>query len=204
VQRRSVKSGVEGQLLFEILWQMAYDNWRGMLRVMFVGTLAYLGLILLLRTSGKRTLSKMNAFDLVVTVAHGSTLATVLLTEDVALLEGLLGFAVLIGLQYMVAWLSVRSSRVRLLVKAEPTMLFYRGSFLWDAMRRERVTENEVRAAVREARFAAMEDVEAVVLETAGTFAVVQAAAPDSASALQGVKSSMADANLSWGPDEEH
>jgi uncharacterized membrane protein YcaP (DUF421 family) len=41
-----------------------------------------------LRVSGKRTLAKMNAFDLVVTVALGSTLATILLSADVSLAEG--------------------------------------------------------------------------------------------------------------------
>ena len=50
-------------------------------------------LVIFLRLSGKRTLSKMNAFDLVVTVALGSTLATVLLTKDVALADGALAFA---------------------------------------------------------------------------------------------------------------
>jgi len=56
-----------------------------------------------LRISGKRTLSKMNACDFIVTVALGSTLATVLLSKDVALAEGLLAFILLIGLQFMVA-----------------------------------------------------------------------------------------------------
>ena len=51
----------------------------------------------LLRVSGKRTLAKLNAFDLVVTVALGSTLATVLLSQSVALADGLLGFALLVG-----------------------------------------------------------------------------------------------------------
>lgn len=67
---------------------MFFDGWTGLLRVLVVGTLAYAALVLLLRVSGKRTLSKMNAFDLVVTVALGSTLATVLLSRDVALAEG--------------------------------------------------------------------------------------------------------------------
>lgn len=44
-------------------------------RTLLIGFLAYIGLILVLRVSGKRTLTKMNAFDLVVTVAIGSTLA---------------------------------------------------------------------------------------------------------------------------------
>jgi hypothetical protein len=44
---------------------MFFDDWTGLARVATVGILAYVGLILLLRVSGKRTLSKMNAFDLV-------------------------------------------------------------------------------------------------------------------------------------------
>lgn len=58
---------------------MVFSRWAGIVRVVIVGTLAYVALVLLLRVSGKRTLSTMNAFDLVVTVALGSTLATVIL-----------------------------------------------------------------------------------------------------------------------------
>lgn len=58
---------------------MFFDGWLGLVRALVMGTSAYLALILLLRISGKRTLSKLNAFDFVVTVAIGSTLATVLL-----------------------------------------------------------------------------------------------------------------------------
>jgi uncharacterized membrane protein YcaP (DUF421 family) len=89
---------------------MFFDNWMGLGRVLVVGTLAYLALVLTLRVSGKRTLSKLNAFDLVVTVALGSTLATVLLTEDVALAEGILAFGLLALLKFVPAWLSVRSN----------------------------------------------------------------------------------------------
>ncbi len=48
---------------------MFFDSWAGLLRVLVVGPLAYAALVLLLRVTGKRTLSKMNAFDLIVTVA---------------------------------------------------------------------------------------------------------------------------------------
>jgi hypothetical protein len=142
---------------------MFFDNWAGIGRTVVVGVLAYLSLVLLLRISGKRTLSKKNVFDLVVTVALGSTLATIVLSEDVALAEGVVAFAVLIGLQFVIAWTSVRSKTVRRLVKAEPTQLLYRGQFLCGPMKAERVTEDEVRAAIREQGVAALEDVEAVV-----------------------------------------
>ena len=76
---------------------MLFDTWFGLVRIVVVGTAAYAALVLILRVSGKRTLAKLNAFDLVVTVALGSTLATVLLSKSVALAEGLLGFALLVG-----------------------------------------------------------------------------------------------------------
>ncbi|MGE3269347.1 MAG: DUF421 domain-containing protein [Chloroflexota bacterium] len=155
---------------------MLFDSWTGLARVVIVGTLAYAGLVILLRVSGKRTLSKMNAFDLVVTVALGSTLATIILTSDVALLEGLTAFALLILLQLGITWLSVRSKLVRELVKAEPTLLAHRGELLHGALRRERVTEAEVLAAIRSQGIASVSQVEAVVLETDGSFSTIRRA----------------------------
>lgn len=76
---------------------MWFDGWYGIARVLVIGSAAYVALIALLRISGKRTLSKLNAFDLVVTVALGSTLATILLSKDVALAEGIAAFVVLVG-----------------------------------------------------------------------------------------------------------
>lgn len=158
----------------EELLRMLFQNWTGLLRTLVVGILAYVVLVLALRVSGKRTLSKMSAFDLVVTVALGSTLASIILTKDVALAEGVLAFCLLIALQYAVAWTSVRSKSVRRLVKSEPKMLLCRGEFLHGAMRVERVTEEEVHAAIRSQGFATVEEVEAVVLETDGSFSVIK------------------------------
>ena len=105
---------------------MFFDGWFDLLRILVVGVLAYAGLILILRVTGKRTLAKMNAFDFVVTVALGSTLASAVLSSDVSLSEALLAFATLCGLQFVIAFTSVRSSRVRSLVKSEPALLAWR------------------------------------------------------------------------------
>lgn len=153
---------------------MLFDTWFGILRVLVVGTLAYIALVLLLRVSGKRTLAKLNAFDLVVTVALGSTLATVLLSKSVALVEGVAGFALLATLQYVVAWLAVRSPRVSGLVKSEPTLLLHHGCFLEAAMRAQRVTRGEILAALRGAGAADPSGIAAVVLETDGSLSVLQ------------------------------
>lgn len=155
---------------------MIFDSWSGLGRVLLVGTLAYLALVLLLRASGKRTLTKLNAFDLVVTVALGSTLATVLLSKSVALAEGVLAMALLIFLQFAITWLSVRSSTLQKLVKAEPTLVLHRGVYLDRAMSRERVTREEVLAVLRANGKSEVESVEAVVLETDGSFSVLSSA----------------------------
>lgn len=163
---------------------MLFSGWDSLFRTLVVGVLAYIALIVFLRISGKRTLSKMNAFDLVVTVALGSTLATVLLAKDVALAEGVLSFALLISLQFAVSWSSVRVSWVRRLATGEPLMLLYCGEFLSTALRQARVTEDEVRAAVRSAGIDSLDKVHAVVLETDGSFSVVQPDADGNATSL--------------------
>lgn len=168
--------------------QFFFTGWDSLARTLIIGVLAYVMLIIFLRISGKRTLSKMNAFDLVVTVALGSTLATVLLNKEVALAEGTLAFALLIGLQFIVTWSSVRARWVRQLVTGEPRMLLYCGEYLPAAMVDARVTKDEIRAAVRAAGLPSLDDAEAVVLETDGTFSVVQRSGKTEASSLGGVQ----------------
>ena len=166
---------------------MFFDDWSGIWRTLLVGALAYGALIALVRVAGKRTLAKMNAFDLIVTVALGSTLATILLSEDVALAEGVAAFALLIGLQLAITWLSVRTKVVPALVKSEPTLLVFRGRQLDQAIRGQRVSEEEVLQAVRQRGLASVADVHAVVLETDGSFSVMGSASKDGDSALRNV-----------------
>jgi uncharacterized membrane protein YcaP (DUF421 family) len=166
---------------------MFFDSWGGLLRIVVMGIIAYAGLVLLLRVSGKRTLSKMNAFDLVVTVALGSTLATVLLSKTIALAEGLLALALLVFVQFAVTWSSVRSSTVQRLVKDEPRLLFYEGRFLRDAMRVELVTEEEIESAMRQQGFAHLDGVGAAVLETEGSVTIIPSTNSTSTSTLTNV-----------------
>jgi uncharacterized membrane protein YcaP (DUF421 family) len=167
---------------------MFFDGFDGILRTLLVGALAYVALLLIVRASGKRTLAQMNAFDWIVTVALGSTLATILLAPEVALAEGVTALALLIGLQFLVSWLSVHSRSMRTLVRSQPRLLLYRGVFLEDAMRRERVTRSEVNQALRTGGFADASAVLAVVLETDGTFSVIGRGEHDGQEALRDVK----------------
>jgi uncharacterized membrane protein YcaP (DUF421 family) len=152
---------------------MFFDTWFGLIRVVVIGVTAYAALVMLLRVSGKRTLGRMNAFDLVVTVALGSAFATVVLDKSVPLAEGVVAFALLIALQFVITWLSVRVRWVRALVKSEPTLLVSDGAYLDNAMSAQRVTREEVEAALREQGVSGVETVACVVLETDGTLSVI-------------------------------
>jgi uncharacterized membrane protein YcaP (DUF421 family) len=155
------------------LTNLFYDSWQELARVLLIGIPAYVALVLTLRISGKRTLTKLNAFDFVVTVALGSTLATVLLSKDVALAEGPMALALLVFLQYVISWGSVRLPWFSRMVKSEPTLLVHRGEFLDDAMLQQRVTRGEVLSILRKDGITAVSDAAAVVLETDGSFSVV-------------------------------
>ena len=164
-----------------------YQGWTGILRVVAVSVIAYAGLIFFLRITGKRSLAKLNAFDFVVTVALGSILATIVLSKDVALVEGVTAFAILLGLQFIVGWSSVRSQTVRGLVKAEPALLVYRGELLDAALKAQRVAQAEVYQVMRTQGFASVEDIEAVVLETDGSFSVIPKSSGKGTSSLTSI-----------------
>lgn len=151
---------------------MLFQDWSDIVRTLLVGVLAYLGLVLFLRVSGKRTLAKLNAFDLVVTVALGSALSAILLQESVALAEGLTAFATLILLQFLVTFTSVRSRRFARAVRSEPALLVRAGEVLEKAARRERITAEEIESAVRADGGTGIADADMVVLESDGSLSV--------------------------------
>lgn len=166
---------------------MFFDSLFGLARILIIAISAYIILIICLRISGKRTLSKWNAFDFVVTIALGSTLATVILSKDVALIEGVLAFVLLIALQFIMTWLSVRSKIFEHLIKTKPTILFKEGQFLQEPLKAQRVTKSEILAAVRGTGCASLQDIAAVILETDGSFSVIRKCEEKPMSALEDV-----------------
>lgn len=163
-----------------------FGSWNAILHTLITGTLSYFGLIAWLRVSGKRTLSKWNSFDFVVTVAFGSVLASALLSDSTSFVQAMIGIGLLVGFQYLLTWLSVRTTTVQRLIKAEPTLLLFRGELLHTTLKKQRVARGEVLAAIRSSGCGQVETVDAVVLETNGNFSIIPTI--DSGSALEDVE----------------
>lgn len=163
---------------------MWFDSWSDVIRTIIVGAAAYGFLVITLRVLGKRTLSQMNAFDFVVTVALGSTLATILLSSDVSWTEGATAFALLAGLQFLVAWLSARFRWFSRMVTSHSVVLVADGQIDRDAIESNRLTESQVLQAVRGGGYGDVALVGAVVLEPNGKLSVISQQQMGSGSAM--------------------
>lgn len=168
-----------------MLW---FDDWQSLMKVLAAGVTSYVFLILFLRISGKRTLSQLNMFDFVITVAFGSTIATTILSRDTPIVNGLTALALLVLMQYVVAWTSMRWGWLRKLVKSTPRLLYFRGEYHREAMRRERIEEGEIIQAIRSMGIGSMDQVEAVVLETNGNLSVLKSVGEGKGSTLGNVE----------------
>lgn len=152
-----------------------FENYEGILRTLIITVLAYFTMVFFLRISGKRTLSKMNAFDFIVTIALGSSLATVALNKNVPLLEGALVFFLLIFLQYFITWLSVRVKSVKKIITSQPSLLVYKGEVLNENLKKERITLEEIFVAARKEGVMDLKNAGAVILETTGDITIIPA-----------------------------
>ncbi|BAC19496.1 hypothetical protein HMPREF0290_0180 [Corynebacterium efficiens YS-314] len=166
---------------------MWFDSWDDVVRIVLVGAASYTALVILLRLAGKRTLSQLNVFDFVVTVALGSILASVLLDSTLSLAEGITALALLGGLQFSVASISSRWPGTRTIITGDPELLLANGKIRHEAMHRNRLTESEIRQAVRASGGGDLSQIRAVVLESNGKISVITDSQFSNGSALQDV-----------------
>jgi uncharacterized membrane protein YcaP (DUF421 family) len=157
-----------------------FDSWESLAITAFSTTVAYLVIVFILRATGKRTLSKMNAFDFIVTVALGSALANVALNKDVPIADGAVAFFMLIFLQLAITWISARFRPFKHLITSQPSLLLYKGELFEDVLKRERVTIEELNMAARNKGIDELSAVDAIVLETTGKISVISKLPSDS------------------------
>ena len=160
-----------------------FNGWEPLARTLIVAISAYVCMLVTIRVSGPRTLAQLNAYDFIVTIALGSTLASVIISSDVALAQGLLAFVLLTLMQFLLASATRRSKWCEELVTGEPQLLVHRGRTLAEAMRKNRVSPSAIDAAVRNAGYSSS-DVLAIVLETNGKLSVVPSRPGDRTDAI--------------------
>lgn len=155
----------------ENIW---FDSWDSIIKIFCITPLAYISIVILLKVSGKRTLSKMNAFDFVVTIALGSVLASVGLYKNIPLADGVATFIVFIGFQFLFSWLSVRIKAFKTLITSRPSLIFYKGNFDYPSMKKERITVEEIYCVARQNGYSSLDRIDIIILETTGDMSIIE------------------------------
>ena len=155
-------------------------SWAGLGAVAVTAVLAYALVLGLTKLAGLRSFSKLSSFDFLVTVAVGSVVSSMIVLEDVSVARGAVALAMLFGLQELVGRLRLRYDLVARSVGNVPLLLMDGPRVLHENLKRVRVSEDEVRAKLREAGVASLTSVQAVVMETTGEISVLHGGpAPD-------------------------
>ena len=158
---------------FGAMNRFLFNGWQPLGHIAIIGLIGYAALILFLRLSGKRTLSRMNAYDMVLTMALGSVLTKAMLTQEQSIAETVFAIALLIFFQFVVSFAAYRWQWAAYLAAPSPTVLFHNGRFLQGALKKERVRQSEVEDTVKEKGLPDMSMVDTVILAANGEISVL-------------------------------
>lgn len=126
------------------------------------------------RLSGVRSFAEMSAFDIVVTIALGSLLATVVVSKNPPLLQGVVAVATLYVMQLVVSRLRSRFAAIEAVADNRPILLMGAGGEIKHAnLRVARVTEDDLRCHLRRANISDTSHVCAMVMEGTGNINVL-------------------------------
>ena len=142
-------------------------------RIIVVGTLGYTALVIILKTSGKRTLAKMNMFDFIITVTIGSAFGRVLTAKNVGITEAIVAFILLAILQMISAFLETKYKWFKRIGTTDPALLYYKGEYQEKNLKKAKLDKDEIFGAVREKGFGSLEEVEAIIFESNASFSII-------------------------------
>lgn len=134
-------------------------------------------LLVLTRVIGKRELSSLHPFDLILLIILGDAVQQGLTQDDYSLTGGLLVVGTIAVLQVFVSWLTYRYKRLRPLIEGEPVIVVQDGKPIEKNLKRERLTIEEVAEEARKQSIAHLDDVRFAVLETSGQVSFIKKSA---------------------------
>ena len=150
------------------MWNLAIPWWEFIVRALLV----YVFLVVLLRITGRRQVGQLAPFDLVLLLVLSNAVQNSMNGGDNSVLGGVLSAVTLVGVNWVIGYMSFRSKRLARVVEGRPQVLIHNGYVYRDVMDRERLTQSELDAALRQSGCASIEDVHFAVLENNGQISV--------------------------------
>lgn len=134
----------------------------------------FLFIWLLMRIVGRRELSSMEPFDLIIIIVIGDLVQQAATQQDMSVTGAILSAGTIGLLTVLFSWASWRFPRTRPVLDGKPIVIVEDGKPLLDNMRRERVTIEELAAQARLKGIESLESVKWAVLETGGQVSFIQ------------------------------
>jgi uncharacterized membrane protein YcaP (DUF421 family) len=152
------------------MWNISLPHWwEFVLRAVIV----YGFLLVILRLTGKRQVGQLAPFDLVLLLVLSNAVQNSMNGGDNSITGGIILTATLVGLHWMVAWLTYHNKTAEGLIEGRPVLLIHNGHIDRRAVRRVQMTMHELEAALRAEGCACPADVRFAVLENSGKISVV-------------------------------
>jgi uncharacterized membrane protein YcaP (DUF421 family) len=146
--------------------------------------LVYGALLFLLRLGGKRTAAQLNTFDLVVLLLVSNVVQNAVIGPDNSLLGGLIGAAVLVGVNDLVSRFTRRNPKVDRVLEGTETKLVEDGSYVDVELRRLGIRPNDLEVALRRQGAEHVSQVQQALLYPSG--AIVVELRPEARGASEG------------------
>jgi len=127
----------------------------------------------LLRISGKRQVRQLAPFDLVLLLVLSNAVQNSMNGGDNSITGGVILATTLIGLNYVVGWLTFRNKGWEAVIEGRPVILVHDGRIDHDAMRKVQMTKHELESALRAEGYAGLDEVRFAVLENNGQISVL-------------------------------
>lgn len=134
----------------------------------------YFGLILFTRMMGLRSFSKLSSHDFAMTVGIGSILASTIVSESPALLQGLVAMAMLFLLQAVVSLLRRKVKPLKQLIDNEPVVLMAHGEYCWDNIKEASLSKSDIHQVLRKNGIKSKSEIFAVIMETTGDISIIK------------------------------
>jgi uncharacterized membrane protein YcaP (DUF421 family) len=131
-------------------------------------------ILLITRAIGRRELSSLEPFDLILLVVIGDLVQQGVTQSDYSLTGASIVIVTMALLTVLTAWLSFRFARLRPLLEGEPVLLVADGRVIEKTLRAERMTVDEIAAEARQQQIGSLDRVAYAVLETSGKISFLQ------------------------------
>jgi uncharacterized membrane protein YcaP (DUF421 family) len=136
-------------------------------------TVVFFFILMVTRVVGRRQLSDLEPFDLIILVVLGDLVQQGITQSDQSVTGTLTVIATIAVLSVFVSWIAFRSRPARLLTEGEPIVLVQEGRPIERNLRRERITLDDVREEARQAQIASLEDIQWAILENDGQISCI-------------------------------